>query len=213
MAESSASSVSGKIITTVLGDIAPGDLGFCQSHEHLFIRRGHSAEVNPVLCIDDPPRTLVELETYYHAGGRALVDAQPPGCGRDSAALAELARRSGLHIIASTGFHRMRYYPEDHWIFKADAEELTRFYLDELNEGMYPEENLAPVRLGIRAGNKTFPDGHRAGQIKTALETGALDKQSQKLFGAAATAAKQSGCAVMVHVEQDADPAAWRTSC
>jgi phosphotriesterase-related protein len=150
----------------------------------------------------------VELETYYHAGGRAVVDAQPPGCGRDPAALAELARRSGLHIIASTGFHRMCYYPEDHWIFKADAEELTRFYLDELNEGMYPERNLDSLRLGIRAGNKTFPDGHRAGQIKTALEAGTLDKQSQKLFGAAAVAAKQSGCAVMVHVEQDADPAA-----
>jgi phosphotriesterase-related protein len=199
----------GKIITTVLGDMAPGDLGFCQSHEHLFIRRGRSAEINPVLCIDDPAGSLAEAEAYYRAGGRSLVDAQPPGCGRDPGVLAEISRRSGVHIVASTGFHRMLYYPEDHWIFKAAERELTAFYLAELNEGMYREEDLSP-RGGIPAGTGSFPGGQnlRAGQIKTALEAGGLDRQSRKLFGAAAAAAGESGCAVMVHVERGAAPAA-----
>jgi phosphotriesterase-related protein len=118
----------------------------------------------------------------------------------------------------------MLYYPEDHWIFKADAGELTRFYLAELNEAMYAGENIgsagpagsipegkpAPGEFGI-PGDKAFPGGQsagKAGQIKTALEAGTLDRQSQKLFSAAADAARESGCAMMVHVEQDADPAA-----
>ncbi|MDR2110048.1 MAG: hypothetical protein LBP32_01935 [Spirochaetaceae bacterium] len=204
-------SAAGKTITTVLGDIRPGGLGFCQSHEHLFIRRGRPAEINPALRVDDPAGSLAEVEAYRRAGGRSLVDAQPPGCGRDPGALAELSRRSGVHIIASTGFHRPLYYPADHWIFTADARELTSFYLAELNEGMYREESLSPRGFGIPAGDRAVPGGQnpgRAGQIKTALEAGPLDRQGQKLFGAAAAAAAESGRAVMVHVEQGADPAA-----
>jgi phosphotriesterase-related protein len=207
--ENTSHPVDGKIITTVLGDITPEDLGLCQSHEHLFILRGRSAGINPVLCIDDFSGSLAELEGYYRAGGRALVDAQPPFCGRAPSALAELSRRSGVHIIASTGFHRMIYYPEDHLIFKAGADELTRFFLTELNEGMYAEKRLSPAEFGLRDG--TFPAGQntgRAGQIKTALEAGTFDRQSQKRFIAAAAAAGESGCAVMVHVEPEAAPAA-----
>jgi phosphotriesterase-related protein len=184
------------IITAVLGDIVPQDLGFCQSHEHLFIKPGCSGEINPALCIDDLDKSLAELEAYYRTGGRALVDAQPPFCGRDPAVLAELSKRSGVHIIASTGFHRTRYYSKDHRLLKADADVLTRFYLAELNEGMYSE------------GNHTGQSSSRAGQIKTALEAGTFDRLGEKLFSAAAAAAGESGCAVMIHVEKNADPAA-----
>jgi phosphotriesterase-related protein len=235
MTKSSVHSNSGKIIRAVLGDIAPEDLGFCQSHEHLFIRRGLPAEINPLLCIDDLPRSLTELEGYYRSGGRALVDAQPPGCGRDPGMLAELSRRSGVHIIASTGFHRRLYYPEDHWIFTISADAFTRFCLTELNTGMYREETLSAPQFGMSAGNGSSPqsgmpagDGSppqsgmpagngascggqntgRAGQIKTALEAGPLDRQSKKLFTATAAASGESGCALMVHVEPEAAPAA-----
>jgi phosphotriesterase-related protein len=104
----------------------------------------------------------------------------------------------------------MIYYPEDHWIFKADERELRSFYLAELNEGMYGEESPGPREPGMPAGEGAFPGGQRprAGQIKTALEAGPLDRQSKKRFGAAAAAAGESGCAVMVHVEGEADPAA-----
>lgn len=209
MIETPVHSASEKIISTVLGDIRPGDLGFCQSHEHLFIRRGRSAEINPVLCIDDLSGSLRELTDYYQAGGRALVDAQPPGCGRDPRMLAELSRRSGIHIIASTGFHRMLYYPEDHWIFKAGTDTFARFCLAELEEGMCQEESGSP-ESGAPARGAFFRGGQstgKAGQIKTALEAGPPDRQSQKLFAAAAAASRESGCAVMVHVEPGAAPA------
>jgi phosphotriesterase-related protein len=103
----------------------------------------------------------------------------------------------------------MRYYPEDHRIFKAGADELTRFFLAELNQGMCPGESPVPAEL--EPSGETFAglrNPGRAGQIKTALEAGAFDRQSQKRFTAAAAAAVESGCAVMVHVERDADPAA-----
>jgi phosphotriesterase-related protein len=62
-----------------------------------------------------------------------------------------------------------------------------------------------PAEAGASLGGKNTG---RAGQIKTALEAGPLDRQSEKLFTAAAAAAWESGCAVMVHVEPEAAPAA-----
>jgi|GEM_PF-5119930 len=45
-------------IQTVLGPVS--HLGFCHSHEHLFIARGTPALVNPVLVIDDYELTKQE---------------------------------------------------------------------------------------------------------------------------------------------------------
>jgi phosphotriesterase-related protein len=185
-----------RIITTVSGDVAPSALGFCQSHEHLSIART-GCVAGELHCIDDPEKNLVELELYYSAGGRALVDAQPLGCGRDADMLAHISGKSGVHIIASTGFHKLSFYPEDHWLHSASEEELIRFFICELNQGMYMD------------GDITFPSrqsGARAGQIKSALDTEGLSPRYQRLFTSAVEAAKAADCALMVHIERDADP-------
>jgi phosphotriesterase-related protein len=183
-----------RIITTVSGDIAPCALGFCQSHEHLSI--ACTAPKGPQ-CIDDPEKNIAELELYYSAGGRALVDAQPVGCGRDAGMLSHISEKSGVHIIASTGFHKLSYYPEDHWLRCAGEEELTLLFINELSRGMYID------------GGITFPSrycGAKAGQIKTALDTEGLSPRYHKLFIAAAQAAKAADCALMVHIEKDSQP-------
>jgi phosphotriesterase-related protein len=182
-------------IATVLKDIDPLELGFCQSHEHLAIVFPEPAGKNQ--NIDDPERSLTELKGYHSAGGHSLVDAQPVGCGRGAAVLARISEQSGVHIIASTGFHKLAYYPQGHWIFSSAGSKLASLFVDELETGMYLD------------GEISFPrqqDSHRAGQIKTALDTEGLSRRYQKLFSAAADAAKITGCALMVHIEQGADP-------
>ncbi|MDR1618469.1 MAG: hypothetical protein LBS06_05405 [Treponema sp.] len=190
------------VITTVTGDIPPGDLGFCQSHEHLWAA-GYPGAVNPDLRIDDLEKSRAELERYRLAGGAALTDAQPPGCGRDAAALKTLSERSAVRIIASTGFHKMIYYPGDHWIYRAGADALTRFFLEELSEGMYTGDvmTLPDPSSGTRS-------SCRAGQIKAALDAGAFSPRYEKCFTAAAEAAKASGAPLMVHIEKGSDPLA-----
>ncbi|GHU83141.1 hypothetical protein FACS189468_8030 [Spirochaetia bacterium] len=187
------------MITTVRGAIQAEELGFCQSHEHICILRGYSAFGGPDLCMDDPVKNWRELASYRQAGGAAVVDAQPLGCGRDAAMLKELSEQSGVHIIASTGFHKMNYYPEGHWMYTAGADTLTRLYLAELNRGMYLD------------GNTAFPENQgdsRAGQIKTALDKGGFTPHYEKLFAAAAAAALSAGVPLMVHIERDSDPLA-----
>jgi phosphotriesterase-related protein len=190
------------VITTVTGDIALGDLGFCQSHEHLWTA-GYPGAVNPDLRIDDGEKSRAELECYRLAGGAALVDAQPPGCGRNALMLGTLSEQSAVRIIASTGFHKMIYYPEGHRIYRAGADTLTRLFLEELSEGMYTGEDttLPDPASGVRT-------SRRAGQIKAALDAGAFGPQYEKCFTAAAEAARASGAPLMVHIEKGSDPLA-----
>jgi phosphotriesterase-related protein len=180
-----------------LRDIVPSELGFCQSHEHLSISRNCPLAGGTQHCIDDPEKNIAELALYFLAGGRALTDAQPVGCGRDSAMLSHISEKSGVHIIASTGFHKLSYYPEDHWLHSAGEDELIRLFIHELNQGMYMDGDIT---FPSRQGNA------KAGQIKTALDTEGLTPRYQKLFIAAAQAAKTADCAFMVHIEKDSEP-------
>ena len=184
-------------ITTVLGEIPTEELGYCQCHEHLSIARNFFAGINPDICIDDREKSTSELLLYRAAGGRAIVDAQPAGCGRDAAMLEEISRRSGVHVIASTGFHRMMYYPEDHWIHQYDCDRLTRLYISELTEGMYALCDVGEPGERI---------GCRAGQVKAALDAGRVTDEYRKLLTAAADAAKETDRALMVHIEACSDP-------
>jgi phosphotriesterase-related protein len=181
----------------VLGDIAPQALGFCQSHEHLSIARNCPVTGGLELCIDDAEKSAAELELYYAAGGRAITDAQPLGCGREADMLERISQNSGVHIIASTGFHKLAMYPESHWMHSSGEDDLTQLFISELDRGMYLDgDSRFPQRQG-RA---------MAGQIKTAIDTEGLSPRYQKLFSAAAEAAKAADCALMAHIEQNTDP-------
>lgn len=181
-------------ITTVLGNILPDELGFCQSHEHIYIRSCPAQAGGP---IDDAEKSLAELAAFYQAGGRAIVDAQPVGCGRDAVVLERLAQQSGVHIIASTGFHKLSYYPAEHWVFATSEGELARLFTCELLEGMFLDADAAFPRR---------PSRIRAGQVKAALESEGLTPPYRNLFGAAANAAKTAHCPLMVHIEQGSSP-------
>ena len=107
------------IITTVTGDIPSQTMGMCQFHEHIMVRRGIPADLNPALCADQIEKSRDEVEGFFQAGGRAIVDAQPIGCGRMPAELVRIAEETGVHIVASTGFHLQSFYPREHWLYTA----------------------------------------------------------------------------------------------
>ncbi|MCL2544961.1 MAG: hypothetical protein FWE77_03485 [Clostridia bacterium] len=191
------------VIVTVGGAIAPEALGFCQSHEHLSVESAHVRAVAPSLAIDDAARTLVDLRAYRLAGGRAVVDAQPVGAGRNAATLYALSQEAGVHVIASTGFHRPGFYPPGHWIFDAEEDRLAALFTEELLFGMYLD--------GDDAGDEGFPAERSefcAGLVKTALEPGPLAGRPAVLFRAAARAAVAAGAPLMAHIERGADPLA-----
>lgn len=186
-----------KQVVTVRGLINAQELGFCQCHEHLLIRKGTSYEINPSLWMDDVEKSASEAASFHDAGGRTIVDAQPIGCGRMELGLLDISQQSKIHIVASTGFHKMIFYPKHHWIFTISQKNLSKIYKNEILSGMYlrSEEHFPFEQSKIRAGF-----------IKTALDKEGLSEQYLKCFFAAADACLESGASMMIHIEEGSDP-------
>ena len=119
------------------------------AHNHLWIEAvPEGAPGSPVLTGRDA--ILGELAEYRQAGGAAIVDCQPGGCGRNGTALAELSQGSGVTVIACTGFHRRDYYAPGWWLWEAGSGQAARYFVDEIQAGL--QETLAsgrPVQAGF----------------------------------------------------------------
>jgi 5-phospho-D-xylono-1,4-lactonase len=117
------------IVRTVAGDIAPGELGPCDAHEHLFL-------VTPAQPGDefaDVERAIEEARTLAAAGARALVDWTPIGLGRDLDGLARVSRETGLHVVGATGLHRDPHYAAGDPLRAASEAELAARFVTDLD--------------------------------------------------------------------------------
>jgi phosphotriesterase-related protein len=168
-------------VQTVLGPVAPGDLGFTLPHEHtkcsLWWIEGRWDYWE---LIGDEPRINEELAAYKALGGGALVDVTPIGIGRDLARLARLSEATGLHIVAGAGWYRQAYYPAEARIDRRSIDDLADEIVQEFVEG--------PVRPGI------------IGEIGT--DKPWVTAQEERVFRAAARAALRTGASVTTHAVQ-----------
>jgi 5-phospho-D-xylono-1,4-lactonase len=139
------------VIQTLRGPLPPEALGWTYVHEHLLTRppEWRIAE-DPDYVLDDPERSLEELERFRAAGGRTLVDATARDYGRDARALVEIARRTSVNIVCVTGWNRGDFGEE---ALRASDDELDAIMLADLGEGMDGTEARAGVaKLGTSDG-------------------------------------------------------------
>lgn len=113
-------------------------------------------------------------------------------------ALYRIAQASHVNIITVTGFHKLIFYPGNHWFYTAEEDFLYNFFLHELQVGLYTniDRTFHPDFVPIQAG-----------LLKTALDVEGLTPVYRKLFTAAARAAITADVPLMVHIEQGSDPA------
>jgi 5-phospho-D-xylono-1,4-lactonase len=180
------------IVRTVLGDIDPVELGVTYAHEHLVIDGGAPVRMNPDFDLGDVERMAGEVADAVAFGLHAVVDAMPCDCGRNVVKLAELSRRSGIHIIGPTGLHHERYYGPEHWSITHSVDALAeRFTLD--------------VTVGIDANDYAGSDvrrtPHRAGVIKIAGSQGGPSTRDRRIFEAAAATHLATGAPILTHCE------------
>jgi predicted metal-dependent phosphotriesterase family hydrolase len=102
------------VLPTVTGStLRPGADLRLDAHGHAWIAPPPLAPVT-MPALHDESRLVAGLERFAGAAAprrAALLDCQAPGCGRDAAALARIAAKSGVAIAALTGFHFERWYP------------------------------------------------------------------------------------------------------
>lgn len=179
-------------IRTLLRDIAPEELGITTSHEHLVCRPPYWLEKGEDdLILDDPEKSLQDVLDFKAAGGTAIVDATCIDYGRDVPAVADIARRSGVHIIVTAGLNKgflwsakmpgaQRTFAE--WIEGAKEEELAKLFITEVKGGIGDTDC-------------------KAGQIKFGTGYNSISALEEKVLRAVAQAHLATRAPVHAHTE------------
>lgn len=179
-------------IRTVLGDIPPDRLGFCDAHEHVLIGPSFATHSHPDFLREATDPAVAELREFASAGGQSMVDAMPCSAGREILKLADISRRSGVHIIASTGLHLGKYYEPGHWSERYSAGSLADLFDDDITIGIDRHDYRGPLI-------ERTP--HRAGVIKIATDNDRPGERDRRLLAAAAQAHVRTGCPILTHTE------------
>jgi len=171
-------------INTVTGRVRAEDLGTTLVHEHLLI--GFPGWFMDALAprfkrAEALARAVDKMQELLGFGVRTFLDPCPMDLGRDVEFMAEVAQRSGMQIVCTTGA-----YKQDEGItytFGAlPVEEIEAIYVHELTEGV-------------------GETGIRAGLIKCATGAQGVTEYEKKLLTAAGRAAVRVGCPVITHTD------------
>jgi phosphotriesterase-related protein len=179
-------------VRTVLGDIDPSLLGVTYAHEHLVIDGGRPVALSPDFLLNDLDRLTDELRGAAAAGLEAAVDMMPADCGRNPVLLAELSRRTGVHLVAATGLHHEKFTGPAHWSLKATEDEIAGLFAADVEVGIDERDYTGPIvrRTAIRAG-----------VIKIAGSLGGPSDRDAPIFRAAAATHLRTGVPIHSHCE------------
>ena len=174
-------------LVTVLGSRPVPPSGVVDAHGHLWIDPVANALDRAAPVLADEEGITRELAAFRDAGGVAVVDCQPPGCGRNLARLRSLSSATEVDVVACTGFHLPRYYAPDAWPWSATDEAVADRFVEELLHGVEVDGLVA-----------------RVGAIKTAFTGATDDAQVGRMLACACRASVCTGAAMLVHTERGA---------
>jgi phosphotriesterase-related protein len=166
-------------VKTVLGPLEPSKLGFCQSHEHVCSTSAGFWSAWPEILggREHFVNTAVEiLRKAKDDGLDSFIDLTTMDLGRDIRLMAEVSRKSGVHIVPCTG-----HWLDPSWSMKQRTmEELTQLFIRE-------------IRVGIE-GTQI-----KAGVIKVANDMEGITPFGERLLRAAARASKETSTPISTH--------------
>ena len=165
-------------IQTVLGEVDTKDLGKPLMHEHILCanwtaRQSYPDWLDRAEFVDLAVRMLRRLKAR---GFSTLVDATPPGLGRDIDVIREVSEKAQMHIIASTGF----YWYEEVWLVGKETSRMVKRLVNEVEKGIQ----------GTTA---------KAGIIKCATDRYGLSEANRHMLEIIAQVHQQTGLPVYTH--------------
>lgn len=181
-----------RTVETTLGRIGEDQLGLINSHEHIIIDGGYTVLKQPDFKLDSVEKAVAELGQWKAAGGGAIVDTMPFGCGRNVKKLIAASQGSDVPIVVPTGFQHSGYYLPDHWQHRYDEGSIADLLIAECLEGV--DENNYDGPVIVRSPVK-------AGLIKVAGDYQFVTDTTKKLIRAAGRAHRRTGTPVLVHTD------------
>lgn len=175
-------------IMTVTGSVMADKLGAALMHEHfLFGFCGFQGDKTL-----GPFREEEYMDICTHAINRAkaygintFVDATTNECGRNPGFLKELAIRTGVNIICSTGFYHESESAFAYWKFRSEFADID----EEIYEMMKAEMTTGIENTGIRAGVIKVASGEE------------MSLMEKKFFYAAARVSRELDKPIITHTQ------------
>ncbi|MGC4152022.1 MAG: hypothetical protein QM628_02940 [Propionicimonas sp.] len=194
-------------VHTVNGPVTPTGEGMVLPHEHLVIDYRQMAGAAPPPSLEEEDHATRLLRRLAADGVEFVVDATPPGYGRDLAFLRRVSERSGVHIVASTGTFCEQFHRQPPWVNAMTVTELAAAFEAELGRGcgaikvatshgeMRPRERLALQAASLAQ--------QRTGSPIISHTTGSLGVEQVELFASAGVALDK---VLVSHVCADTEP-------
>jgi len=176
-------------VNTVLGPVAVEQLGLVAVHEHIgYGMPGSELDTQwwktPEVRYEE---TVPKLRAFHEQGGGTFVDATGICNGRDIPYYQSLSEKTGVHIVAATGFvggdTALKHFAD------ASVDYLHRQFVHE-------------ITVGIAGTNA------QAGIIKVGVSRGFKMKDLDlRIYRAASRAALETGVPIFTHLAVDVEPA------
>jgi phosphotriesterase-related protein len=171
-------------IQTVTGPIGLNQLGRTLMHEHLFVSFP-GAEFDPAATFDraafvvEAVKRLIQLRVEH--GVRTFVDPCPIELGRDAALMKEIAEKSEMNVVCTTGFYFEAMGLPVYWRARS-REEIAELYIREITQG-----------IGA--------SGVKAGAIKVATGAPEISALERKFLEAACIAQRATNVPIITHTQ------------
>ncbi len=130
-------------------------------------------------ALNDEPLAIDELMTFFHAGGRTVVDPTCRGIGRNPDALVRISDSTGLNIIMGGGYYLHTSHPPS----------LRSMSSDDIADEIVAEAHHGVGDTGVRIG--------LIGEIGV---SGDFTAEEEKSLRGAARAQRRSELPLMVHL-------------
>ena len=165
------------IINSVLGPLNTKDLGFTLMHEHIMVGPPGVFRDYPELFGDNlMERVVSDLKQAKDGGVDTIVDATTLDLDRNINFIAEASRRSGVNIIACTGW----------WV-------TTSPYFNGVSVDQLAEAFTRDIEQGISGTHI------KAGILKSASDREGVTPEGEKMLRAIARAHLKTGVPIMLH--------------
>lgn len=192
------------VVVTVLGEIPGAELGPTLMHEHVIVDFSYYSDGegdvpltlenlgrlrrNPGLSraacqLLDRDLAVREVSDFRRCGGGTIVDVSLADIGRDAPLLAEVSRKTGVHIVVGCGYYVFPTHPPE--LADRSEDDIANELIDEIHYGIGD--------TGIRPGI--------IGEIGTSEP---IHPREKKVLRAVCAAQAATGLAISVHLHPPA---------
>jgi phosphotriesterase-related protein len=164
-------------VNSILGPLGTSDLGFTLMHEHIMVgAAGVYRDYPELLGPNAMGRVITRLKAAKEDGIDTLVDATTLDLGRDVELLAEASRRTGVQIIACTGW----WLDVPRFFAGVSPDQLARVFVREIEKGIGGTD----IKAGI---------------LKSASDFAGVTPEEEVVLRAVARAHLETGVPIMLH--------------